>query len=166
MKQLLPHQADAVNAVIEEFKSADRTHIVMACGTGKTFTALKIAEAIKPRSVVIFLPSLALISQCMKEWVSETTLSSFTTLSVCGDDTVTNDIGSESLLLEKVSFPVTTEIGAIQRFLKTNSSDTKVIFCTYQSSSVLAQACEKYLFDFSIAANTSSSDIPLVLSLK
>lgn len=47
----------------------------MACGTGKTFTSLKIAEhmAGKGKRVLFFVPSLALLSQTLTEWTQEFT---------------------------------------------------------------------------------------------
>ncbi|WP_273755846.1 DEAD/DEAH box helicase family protein, partial [Bartonella sp. MM73XJBT.G] len=45
-KNLLDHQIEALKAVCEGLKEADRGKLIMACGTGKTFTSLKIAETI------------------------------------------------------------------------------------------------------------------------
>jgi predicted helicase len=69
-KQPREHQKAAIKDVLEGFKEAERGKLIMACGTGKTFTALKIAEAYaahqtqKPGGLVLFLvPSIALLSQ-------------------------------------------------------------------------------------------------------
>lgn len=43
-KQLRPHQRRALEDVQRGLALADRGKLVMACGTGKTFTSLKIAE--------------------------------------------------------------------------------------------------------------------------
>ncbi len=150
MKKLLPHQSKAVKAVVKEFETADRTHIVMACGTGKTFAALKIAEAMKPKSMVVFLPSLALVNQFMKEWISETKLKNLSILTICCDDTVTDGIEADSLLYEEVDFPVSNDIGDIKSFIKLKSVNTKLIFCTYQSSHLLAEASKRQSFDLAI----------------
>lgn len=150
MKSLLPHQEQAANSVLKEFQLADRAHIVMACGTGKTFTALKIAEKIQARSIIVFLPSLALINQFMREWLSEDLLVDLLTLCVCGDDTVTKDIGSESILCDEITFPVTTDPKEIQLFVERKIGSTKLIFCTYQSSNILIEACGEYVFDLAI----------------
>lgn len=41
------HQAEAIEAVFDGFSAGhDRGKLIMACGTGKTFTALKIAERV------------------------------------------------------------------------------------------------------------------------
>ncbi len=43
-KQLRNHQTGAVHGVCQGLQTADRGKLIMACGTGKTFTSLKIAE--------------------------------------------------------------------------------------------------------------------------
>ncbi len=45
-KKLLDHQKEALEKVCEGLQEADRGKLIMACGTGKTFTSLKIAEHI------------------------------------------------------------------------------------------------------------------------
>lgn len=69
-KTLRPHQQIAVQDVLIGLATADRGKLIMACGTGKTFTSLKIAEQLAgPGKRVLFLvPSLALLSQSLTEW--------------------------------------------------------------------------------------------------
>jgi predicted helicase len=85
-KAIRPHQKDAIDAVRTGLAQADRGKLIMACGTGKTFTSLKIAEdLIGPGGLVLFLvPSLALMSQTVREWTADTNtpLRSF---AVCSD---------------------------------------------------------------------------------
>ncbi len=133
----MPHQADAVKAVTQAFKTMDRCHIVMACGTGKTLTALAITEKLAPKSVVVFVPSLALINQFMKEWLSKTRFCGLLTLAVCSDESVTKGVEPESLLLESVDFPVSNSNEDIKRFLNKKHDGLKLIFCTYQSAILL-----------------------------
>ena len=84
-----PHQTAAINAVKAGFKKADRGKLIMACGTGKTFTSLKIAEdmAGKGKRVLFLVPSLSLLSQTLTEWTQQsvTPLHSF---AVCSDTDV------------------------------------------------------------------------------
>ena len=64
-KTLLPHQLEAVSNVLAGFQTSDRGKLVMACGTGKTFTSLKIAEAlVPPGGAILFL------SPSILRWVS------------------------------------------------------------------------------------------------
>jgi len=85
-KQLRPHQSTAKTKVGLGFTSSDRGKLIMACGTGKTFTSLKIAEEIagKNKIVLFLVPSLNLLSQSLTEWTQESgiPLHSF---AVCSD---------------------------------------------------------------------------------
>jgi superfamily II DNA or RNA helicase len=135
--KLRPHQAEALKAVTKELEVADRCHMIMACGTGKTITALAIAESMKPKSVVIFAPSLALINQLMKEWVANTSWQDYETLAICSDDSVTKGVESESILLEEIDFPVANEHQIIKKLLNSRNKKLKILFCTYQSASLL-----------------------------
>ena len=88
-KQLRPHQQQALDAVLSGLGAADRGKLIMACGTGKTFTSLKIAEAVAGagKRVLFLVPSLSLLSQTLTEWTQEsaTPLHSF---AVCSDSDV------------------------------------------------------------------------------
>lgn len=85
-KELRPLQQDSLNAVRDGLADADRGKLIMACGTGKTFTGLKIAEDLVGAggTVLVLVPSLALMSQTIREWTidSQTPLRSF---AVCSD---------------------------------------------------------------------------------
>lgn len=68
-KQLRPHQQNALHASLKGLQTADRGKLIMACGTGKTFTSLKIAEGLagKGKRVLFLVPSLSLLSQTLTE---------------------------------------------------------------------------------------------------
>ena len=72
-KKIRPHQDEAISKTLEHFKANDRGKLIMACGTGKTFTALKIAEKqTKGKGTVLFLvPSIALLGQTLREWFGD-----------------------------------------------------------------------------------------------
>ena len=63
-----PHQDIAIKDVVEGFKDADRGQLIMACGTGKTFTTLWIKEQMKSNNTLVLLPSLNLLAQTVSEW--------------------------------------------------------------------------------------------------
>jgi superfamily II DNA or RNA helicase len=133
------YQLEPINAVVDKFKAHDKGQLIMACGTGKTFTTLWIKEKLNAETTLILLPSLSLLSQTLKEWTFAMN-QPFKSLCVCSDETV-NKGASEDQLLESVqdlSFPVTADPNLIRKFL--NSPGTKVLFSTYQSSPMIAEA--------------------------
>ncbi|MFM6784255.1 MAG: DEAD/DEAH box helicase family protein, partial [Dolichospermum sp.] len=71
-KRIRPHQQTSLEKVLTGFKNADRGKLIMACGTGKTFTALKIAENFpRENNLILFLvPSISLLSQTLREWTA------------------------------------------------------------------------------------------------
>jgi predicted helicase len=75
-KELRPHQTSAKSKVVTGLESADRGKLIMACGTGKTFTSLKIAEEVagKNKRVLFLVPSLNLLSQTLAEWTRESAI--------------------------------------------------------------------------------------------
>jgi len=72
-KSLRNHQVNARLAVTVGLQEAERGKLLMACGTGKTFTSLKIAEQFcgAGKQVLFLVPSLSLLSQTLTEWSQE-----------------------------------------------------------------------------------------------
>ena len=130
-----PHQRRAITDVVNGFAQNDRGQLIMACGTGKTFTTLWIKESLKAKTAIVLLPSLSLLSQTMREWVWGAK-ENFQTLAVCSDPTVQKAV-NEDVSVSEVG-KVTWDVEEIRAFLKTSSS--KVIFCTYQSSELIQEA--------------------------
>jgi len=140
-----PHQLEAIEAICDRFDDgAARLQVHMACGTGKTFTALWAYQYLAPDLAVVLVPSLSLMLQTIREWTANTTVG-FRFLPVCSDVKVTEDkrpgedpdftVGDLSVL----DAPATTDVDAIAGFLRLD--EPRVVFCTYQSSDVLADAC-------------------------
>lgn len=159
-RSLRKHQERAFNDVVRGFEEADRGKMIMACGTGKTYTSLKLAEHLAgPGKNVLFLvPSLNLLSQTLTEWTqfSETPITSF---AVCSD----SDVGKKqkgddrNMLIHELEYPSTTEaskLGEAVKQTKANpaTKDTMtVIFSTYHSIDVISKAQKDYgLDDFSL----------------
>ena len=144
-----PHQDKAINDAVHGFASRDRGQVIMACGTGKTFTTLWTKEALGADNTLVLLPSLSLLSQTMREWAWASKIQ-FDILNVCSDKSVgktTDDMDPGD-----APFPVTSQIEEISTFLK--KPNPKVVFCTYQSSDLIAQAQldrEVAAFDLAIA---------------
>lgn len=133
-----PHQLEAINSVNNGLRREDRGQLIMACGTGKTFTTLWIKEALEAETTLVLLPSLSLLSQTMREWAWAAN-SEFEILNVCSDKSVgRRSNANEDLAVADAPFPVTSEINEIRAFIKKRGP--KVLFCTYQSSELISEA--------------------------
>jgi superfamily II DNA or RNA helicase len=130
-----PHQLRAINDVVAGLRTSDRGQMIMACGTGKTFTTLWIKEALKAEKTLVLLPSLSLLSQTMREWAWAGN-TSFEILNVCSDKSVGKK--TEDMNPADAPFAVTSVVDEIAGFLK--NSGPRVVFCTYQSSVLIAEA--------------------------
>ena len=132
------HQEEAIEAVTKGFVDTDRGQLIMACGTGKTFTTLWIKEALQAESTLILLPSLGLLSQTLHEWTAARN-QDFAVLCVCSDESVGKKGGDEAVHdIADLAFPVTSDPVEMAKFL--NQSGPKVVFSTYQSSNLVADA--------------------------
>ncbi len=83
------HQTEAINATKEYFSNPKnaRGKLIMACGTGKTYTSLKIMEALDPKITLFLAPSIALLSQTFREYAQEKSDPFYASI-VCSDDKV------------------------------------------------------------------------------
>ena len=132
--KLRPHQKIVFDDTIEGFKGNNRGKVIMACGTGKTFTSLRIAEKIAgERGRVLYLvPSISLVQQAMREWADnkgEGIRHSY--ICVCSDSKVSK--ATEDVTVEELEIPVTTDPTAIREALSSNSNAMKIVFSTYHS---------------------------------
>ena len=148
-----PHQAEAVDKITAELKHANRTTAVMACGTGKTLVALWAAEAQEPKTVLVLVPSLALLSQTLPDWCNQTKWGDrFRYLCVCSDASVDQSAKNDEYALKQsdLEFSVTTDASRVKSFLSENQSGVNVIFSTYQSAEVVAEGSKGRTIDFGI----------------
>ena len=113
-----------------------------ACGTGKTLVGLWAAEALKPKTVLVLLPSLTLLQQTLDEWSRHNNWGKdFTYLCVCSDPTVSARDANDPVRLDAtdLEFRVDTNPDEVRRFIKRDTPGVKVAFSTYQSSHVVSQ---------------------------
>lgn len=148
-KQLREHQVTAVGNVMQGLREADRGKLIMACGTGKTFTSLKIAEKLagSGKQVLFLVPSLSLMSQTIAEWTveSETPLRSF---AVCSDVQVGKRKNNDDLAdinIHDLAYPATTDAKKLAaKIAHLHDGEMTVIFSTYQSIQVISDAQKQY----------------------
>lgn len=146
-KKLRPHQETALTAVTAGFRDAERGKLIMACGTGKTFTSLKIAETVagKGKRVMFLVPSLSLLSQSLTEWTqeSEIPLHSF---AVCSDSDVgkkrSKDDDTVQTFSHELQYPATTEPKSLAKEMaaRHDGEHMSVVFSTYHSIDVISKA--------------------------
>lgn len=134
-KQLRPHQEAALSDVVRGFQHQTRGQLIMACGSGKTFTALRIAEELKAKKILVLVPSLLLVRQTLNAWHTDATIN-FASIAVCSDSTTAAVDKADSVI--ELPFPTTTRPDEIRDFLARESR--KVIFSTYDSSVRVAEA--------------------------
>lgn len=146
-KVLRLHQQQALDGALSGLQTADRGKLIMACGTGKTFTSLKIAEALAGRGkrVLFLVPNLSLLSQTLTEWTQEsaTPLHSF---AVCSDSDVgkkrQKDDDSVQTFTHELRYPATTEPARLAAEMAKRHDDVhmSVVFSTYHSIDVISRA--------------------------
>lgn len=147
-KELKDHQREALKAVTEGLEKADRGKLIMACGTGKTFTGLRIAEHIggPGKRVLFMVPSLALMSQTVREWKNDAQ-ADFTAFSACSDVRVGRRADADSLDLNvhDLAFPATTDPAKLaQQVTDADPEQMTVVFSTYHSIDVLTRAQQNH----------------------
>lgn len=157
-KALRPHQQRALHAVKEAFQTVDRGKLLMACGTGKTFTSLKIAEAVtgKNKRVLFLVPSLSLLSQTLTEWTQESDIP-LHSFAVCSDSDVgkkrDHDDDVVQTFTHELQYPATTNALKLAQEMgqRHDNAHMTVVFSTYHSLAVIHTAQQQYgLPDFDL----------------
>lgn len=149
-KHLMEHQATALNKAIEYFQTSDRGKLIMACGTGKTYTSLKIAEQLTSSTgtILFLVPSIALLSQTLREWNYDAEKQIYS-ICICSDSQVSRKKSKQmedenSFLVEDLAMPASTNVNNIIYQVKTINRKRKegmlVVFSTYQSINVISEA--------------------------
>lgn len=143
------HQIKAIEAAHNYYMNHDRGKLIMACGTGKTYTSLKIAEnETGNNGLVLFLvPSIALLAQILREWTANAT-EKINAICICSDAEVskvknkTDDY--DGFTIEDLALPASTDVSNITKQLRQIQLEKRggmtVVFSTYQSIDVISKA--------------------------
>jgi predicted helicase len=141
---LREHQKDAVAAIRDGFAEHDRGKWISACGTGKTFTSLKLAEAMAADNggqlkVLFLAPSISLVSQTLREWMAQTQ-TDIRPFIVCSDSKAGRQ--AEDITTHDIPLPTTDAARLASEMAKVGRRGRQmtVVFSTYQSIDVVAQA--------------------------
>lgn len=148
-KILKPHQKEALEKAHEYFKESDRGKLIMACGTGKTFNTLRIAEnETKGKGLILFLvPSISLLGQALREWSADAE-EPINAICICSDPEVskkkTKGEDTDSFSVVDLALPASTNVKEIVYQFKCldakRTTGMTVVFSTYQSIEVIAKA--------------------------
>lgn len=147
-----PHQLQAMAAVKEGFESHDRGKLIMACGTGKTYTSLQIMREQTPRdaTVLFLVPSISLLSQTLTEWKRDAA-EEFRAFAVCSDVKVGKNT-ADDISATDLALPATTSAERLitQRNRFPDYAGRTVVFSTYQSIDMLHDAQQMGFPDFDL----------------
>jgi predicted helicase len=152
-KKIYPHVFEVRDKVINYFNENERGRLIMACGTGKTLTSLKIAEKFTQNngSILFLVPSIALIGQTLREWTSQSE-GIINPICICSDPEITRNkvkIDQDTTKIIDLAFPASTNsekiLSQYQHYKKSGNNGMTVVFSTYQSIDVIARAQETLL---------------------
>ncbi|GHR22714.1 hypothetical protein VN1249_14100 [Helicobacter pylori] len=145
------HQIEAINATKEYFSNPKNTRgkLIMACGTGKTYTSLKIMESLDPKITLFLAPSIALLSQTFREYVQEKSEPFYASI-VCSDDKVgkgkknKSDDDTDDINFSELPLKPSTRLEDILSVYEKAQKENKrfIIFSTYQSALRIKEAQE------------------------
>ncbi len=151
-KKPMKHQLVAMSKAYDHYvtEGNERGKLIMACGTGKTFTSLTIMEQMTPQDgfVLFLVPSIALLGQTLNAWMADKT-DEMRAICVCSDAKVTRemkDADDEDASVVDLAVPASTDIAKIVRQLRKYDKENNrtVIFSTYQSIDVVKEAIDQY----------------------
>ena len=158
VKKPRDHQIEAIESAEKHYETKDRGNLIMACGTGKTYTSLKILEKLLPeKGVALYLvPSISLMNQTIKAYNNDS-IRSLHRLCICSDAKVSksdSDKDSIDLAIEALLYPATTNLEKLKthwnKIKSLNDRDLTIVFSTYQSIDVVKNFAQKenIVFDF------------------
>ncbi|GHR07828.1 hypothetical protein VN0434_10300 [Helicobacter pylori] len=149
-----PHQIEAIEETKKYFSDPKNTRgkLIMACGTGKTYTSLKIMEALEPKITLFLAPSIALLSQTFREYAQEKSEPFYASI-VCSDDKVgkgkknKNDDDTDDINFSELPNKPSTRPEDILSVCEKAKKENKrfIIFSTYQSALRIQEAQKKGL---------------------
>ncbi|MFD7537215.1 DEAD/DEAH box helicase [Streptomyces sp. NPDC059819] len=163
-KKPRPHQKAAIDDVFAGFAEHERGKLIMACGTGKTFTGLKLVERLwheraeagegEHTTVLFLVPSIALLSQTLREWSyeAEVPLNAF---AVCSDAQVGKQKAQgddKDMSTHDLALPATTNPDRLVEQMASVEAapGLTVVFSTYQSIATISAAQKQGLPRFDL----------------
>ncbi|CAN7383164.1 DEAD/DEAH box helicase family protein [Rossellomorea sp. LjRoot5] len=156
------HQKPAIKAVIDGFQKADRGKLIMAPGTGKTYTSMAIAEEMAKEKngvfkVLYLVPSIQLLSQTLRSWNADIDYN-MDSIAVCSDRKVTKENAGnelEDIAAADLGYPATTDASKLLKYQEQIENSNRVtefitVFSTYQSLDVIIEAQQGGFYEFDL----------------
>ena len=158
------YQKEVIEKALTYFKENDRGQLIMAPGTGKTFTSLKVAEAMakesnKEQYVVLYLvPSIQLLTQTLRGWNNDTDMT-MSSMAVTSDrnasrSSVKQDESNIQIKASDIGYPATTSpekvLNNYRELMAKPKKELLVVFGTYQSIDVLGKAQKEGFPEFDL----------------
>lgn len=165
VKKPRKHQIPAIEKVVNGFETVDRGKLIMAPGTGKTYTSLVIAEEMAEKKdgtfrVLYLVPSIQLLSQSLRGWTADSKYrKDMDTFAVCSDRKVTKKTSGENqfedIAAADLGYPATTDYQKLldrQNVIDLSDNPSKflVVFSTYQSIDVIIEAQKNGFYEFDL----------------
>lgn len=157
-----PHQIPAIDSVVKGFETVNRGKLIMAPGTGKTYTSMAIAEEMAKKKdgvfkVLYLVPSIQLLSQTLQGWTADTNFN-MDAIAVCSDRKVTKQESNnefEDITVADIGYPATTSFVKLLEYQeRIEKSQEKgnflTIFSTYQSIDVIIEAQKNGFYEFDL----------------
>lgn len=151
------HQGRAIRNGVRHFRTDGnaRGRLISPCGSGKSLTAYWLADKLKARTVLVAVPSLALIKQSLGVWATEAVANGrqFNWICVCSDESVaTTERDDTTVLVQDLGVRVHTDPAEVAAWLRERRRGASVVFTTYQSGRALAEAAKasRAVFDLGI----------------
>lgn len=157
--KLDPYQKDAISDVLKKLKTDDRTQLIMPCGSGKTIVGQRIIESIDDaKTILVLVPTLQLLNDTFENYFNDTRWDSFPFM--CVGSKVVDSYAYDQMDADPSEMPMVTRTDTelVKAFLK-KKFNRHIIFSTYQSLPVVADALRKRKVDVAIfdeAHNTAS----------
>lgn len=163
-KQPRYYQKHVIKAALTHFEENSRGQLIMAPGTGKTFTSLKIAESLSKLSsngqykVLYLVPSIQLLTQTLRGWNNDTDMT-MSSMAVTSDrnasrGSIKQDESNITVKASDIGFPATTSskklVENYVELMKYQKRELLVVFSTYQSIDVLGEAQKKGFPEFDL----------------
>ena len=145
-KELRPYQKEAIEKIIKGFQKYDRGKLIMAPGTGKTLTALKLSEEFvgKGGLVLFLVPSIALADQTLRAWINDSEIP-INPYVITSDRSVGRN--EDEIVRTLLTVPPTTKAQELMKYFRRDPNALNVIISTYQSIDVVEEAQKLYGLD-------------------